>query len=391
MISDELWLEIGMALEIHHAVFYKVWQLGKPSFTKEIDTAAIKFDKEGKYFLFLFNPEFWNSLDFYNKLFIICHECLHVILNHGVRIKDANNYLLVNQALDIVVNHLLIDKFSFKREKIKNWQDFCWVDTVFQDKNIATNENYEFYFNLLKKNYGDGYPLLKLVDDHNFETIEDKNLFDHFSSEEKSCLLDALEKHFEVDKWFVFNNLQINKKRKWETIIKNWSFSMLEKGHKDAEQWTRLNRRFSMLSKEIFIPSEMEIEEIEKQKNKIEVCFFLDTSGSCWDLKERFFSAAESLPKKKFNINLFCFDTKIQKTTLESKRIYGGGGTSFTIIEQFIQSMNKHPDGVFVITDGYGDYVNPKSPKNWHWFLTEESTSSFISKKCNIYKLSEFE
>ena len=43
---------------------------------------------------------------------------MHVILNHGHRSKDSKNKNAANVAMDIVVNHLLVDRFGFIREKI---------------------------------------------------------------------------------------------------------------------------------------------------------------------------------------------------------------------------------------------------------------------------------
>ena len=45
------------------------------------------------------------------KLFVICHEMLHIILNHGKRSKNtlSENKIAANMALDIVVNHSLIN------------------------------------------------------------------------------------------------------------------------------------------------------------------------------------------------------------------------------------------------------------------------------------------
>ena len=131
-----------------------------------------------------------------------------------------------------------------------------------------------------------------------------------------------------------------------------------------------------------------------KDKNKIDVFFFLDTSGSCIGLKNRFFSAAKSLDKNKFNIRLFCFDTKVVETTLESNKVYGGSGTYFSILPKYINEVTKnkkYPEAIFVISDGYGDNLNleEKFKKRWYWFLTTSYTKCI--EGCNIYKLSDFE
>lgn len=399
MLNEEEWMEISFALEQHHAIFYKVWHMGKPIFTKSIDTAAIQFDKTGGFIVFLFNPDFWNSIDFYNKLFVICHESLHVILNHGIRVRDAkSNKVACNQSLDIVVNHLLINKFEFQREKIYNWDSYCWVETVFVDDLVSENETYEFYYNLFKKKYGDGQSgNTSTLDDHSgidfnpSKVIE--QLADNLAEEEKELLGGLLSKHID-DSIFnsAFVNIHLKKRKKWESVIKKWSINTKSTSYKDTEQWCRINRRLTLMSKDIFLPSEIELEEKHKITDRTEVYFFLDSSGSCWSLKDRFFNAALSLNPKKFDIKLFCFDVNIYETTIESKKVYGGKETSFSIIEEYIQKQCKnYPDAVFVITDGYGDPISPQFPKNWFWFLTKNSTKNYIPKDCNIFDLEKFE
>jgi len=149
-----------------------------------------------------------------------------------------------------------------------------------------------------------------------------------------------------------------------------------------------------LLPKDLMLPTDIDVDDLHHDKNKIDVWFFLDTSGSCYHLKDRFFAAAASLPENRFNIRLFCFDTSVQETDLISKKIYGGGGTSFKILEQHIQneinSKNcKYPE-VFVISDGWGDYVNPQFPAKWHWFLTENGSKTHLPKKSNIYELKDY-
>ena len=123
-ISSEEWLEISLALEPHHAVFYKVWQMGKPVFNEKIETAAVQFDENGDFIWFHFNPTFWKRMQFKDKLFVICHEALHIVLNHGIRTKDAGmNHRATNVALDIVVNHSLVTNFGFTRTNIEGQED----------------------------------------------------------------------------------------------------------------------------------------------------------------------------------------------------------------------------------------------------------------------------
>lgn len=422
-ISNEEWFEISRCLEPFHAVFYKIWQMGKPNFNEEIPTAAVQFDEEGGFIWFHFNPKFWKRLQLKDKLFVICHEALHIILNHGMRTKNAGvNRTATNVALDVVVNHSLVNNFGFNKTNIEDWQDYCWVDTVFKDRKPLPPENemYEYYYNLFDKVFGDGgmgdgEDGPSLVDDHDMLGSQSgswdkviKELNDGLTDEEKQSLKNTVNKHFQKShsqqagsgtggQWVFANVAKPKKKAKWETVIKKWSRKFLKLKDKDEEQWARLNRRLTMLPRNMFLPSDMEIDESDHEKTKIDVWFYLDTSGSCWGLKDRFFTAAMSLPTERFNVRLFCFDTEVKETTLESKKIYGGGGTSFDILEKEIQkqiksnTINKYPEAVFVITDGYGNTIKPQNPQNWYWFITSGGTKSYIQKECNFFNLDDFE
>lgn len=434
-ISKEEWFDVCRQLEDHHSVFYKVWEMGKPTFNDSIDTAAVQFDRGGDFVIFHFNPKFWENCTKYERLFVICHEALHIILNHGIRTKTAFDKQACNVALDIVVNHMLVNSFKFNREKIRNWQKLCWVDTVFKKQDgtlkldkagreIPTDECFEYYinqFDKLKINITktldlEGEKALGTVDDHDSlgeselgEVIDklDKGL----SNEEKNELKDVIEQHLPLNRnglqagsgtggqWHFVPKTLIKKKKKWETVIKRWSLKYLKEGNRDCQQWARLNRRFQFLPSNLFLPSEMEVDVFAEDKKRILVHFFLDTSGSCWNLKDRFFKAAESLPKQSFEVRLFCFDTKVQETTLESRKIYGGGGTRFDIIETEIQKeknkIQKYPEAVFVITDGYGNKVEPENPQVWYWFISNTNpkhnpAKKYAPKECNFFSLIDY-
>lgn len=426
-ITDEEWLSLGLGLEDHHAVFYKIMEMGKPVFDETIDTACIQFDANGDYVWFRFNPSFWESLNEYNKSFVISHEALHVVLNHGSRAKDAGiNGGAANTAMDIVVNHSLVKNFGFDRTKIQNESQLCWIDTVFKDRDPKPpeDESFEYYLGLFEVVYGmggmgtgeegDGSP--KTLDDHSGmgKQSDDwgkvlKDLNENLTPEEKKSLQNTVKKHYQdSDKkegrerspqgtghWVFLNTGYVKKKRKWEQVIKNWALKHIRSTEKEVEQWSRTNRRMVALPNDMIIPTEMEMEVNDPEACKIDVWFYLDTSGSCWNLKDRFFTAAESLPEWRFKVRLFCFDTEIQETTLQSKKVYGGGGTSFSILEEHIQSeMNRgerHPMAVFVITDGYGDQIRPAKQDRWHWFLTEYGVVSCLPKGSNVYNLRDYE
>jgi len=427
-LTNEEFLLIARDLEIHHAVFAKIWNIGKPRFTDKIPTAAVSFDKEGNHLDFQFNPEFWEKLKPYERNFVICHECLHVILNHGSRLKELNKDL-GNVAADVVINEMLLSGFGFEREKLE-WVDKngCWLDTVFKDHKppVDKDRSMEYYYNLLKKEMKEQIQEalknggIKIVDDHEgmggMDPTDLEDVLGDVLNELNDGEKETLDKAFKEanpeevqecskEAGTMPGNLEITvkvgfvkKKKKWETVIHRWANRFIRQNDRDHEQWARVNRRFVGITSSngsLFLPSEMEIEEREDVKRRIKVLFFQDTSGSCVHLAERFFKAAKSLPKERFDVEMYCFDTRIYATTLESGKLYGFGGTSFSILEDKCMQvckndLSKYPKAVFVISDGYGDYVNPKKPKNWYWFLDPYYTN-YIPKECNTFKLTDFE
>jgi predicted metal-dependent peptidase len=402
-ISTEEFNEISRELERHHGLFYQFWSLGRPVFVDDIPTAAVQFDCAGDCVLFMFNPEYWNKLCNYERCFVIAHECLHVSLNHGVRtigIVDGP----VNECLDVVVNELLVDKFGFDRSKLSDGEDYCWVDTVFpKEKDMPKDKSFEYYYS--KANNPNVKINSSLVDVHSYLSAEEwdqivEKINEELSDEEKAGLKDIIEKgHFSNNRsgqsgtglWTFVSENSAKKKKKWETVIKKWSRKFLSSSLRDVEQWGRLNRRFNTLAAELFIPSEMEDEFADEKK--IEVWFFLDSSGSCVSFAQRFYDAAHSLPHDKFNIKLFSFDTTVYPLEISGKKLRGGWGTSFTVIEKYIQSESDdggYPEAVFIITDGYGNSVHPEKPERWHWFLTSQYKQC-IPPECHIFNLLDFE
>jgi hypothetical protein len=429
--SDEEFLELSRELEGHHGLFYRLWNLGKPVFSDKIPTAGVYFDRVGACVNFLLNYDFWQTQTLEQKLFVICHECLHVALNHGIRMQNNKDPMLTNQALDIVVNHSLVERFLFERDKVDPQNIYCWVDTVFSpDSQIATDKSFEHYYNLLEAQKkaqmgtgeaGESQPGgsgqgRHTVDSHDDLSNQDfreliESLNETLSDSEKESLQPVIERHCEKPSqgalagreggsgWTFAKVGKVKKKRKWETIIKRWASKYIRDNVE--EQWARTNRRMLFFEGDLVIPTEAEVDGFDE--GRIQVWFFQDTSGSCYGFIDRFFKAAMSLPSDRFDVKMHCFDTRVFETTLESKKLYGFGGTSFSCIEAYIQRYIKahdqpYPKAVFVITDGCGDRVTPEMPSRWHWFLdayndtwTRNYIETCIPKTCNRYNLGDFE
>ena len=410
-------LEIAGKLQKHHYFFRSFWDIGSPVVGEfpDLPTAAISFDLKGEALQFLINKTFWESLNEETKMFLVCHEMSHIILQHGKRFieyigkKDMER---MNRAADVVINEMLCDSFGFIRENLIESlkKEGCWLDTVFKKIKVEKNESTEYYFNKLKEEDEDSKRSFFSLDSHSVLSEEQIESIGQFL--EKNGVLENIDSDF-IDKlpikekeelsrsafgngsWHTVN-VKAKKKKKWESVIKKWENSMKKETIDETERWERINPRYSqIISNEIHLPTNSKVLDEYKEKNKIDVFFFLDTSGSCIGLKDRFFKAAKSLDPKKFNIRLFCFDTKVVETSLESGKVYGGGGTMFCIIERHIQSIivnekKKYPKAIFLITDGMGNNVNPQKPERWYWFLSS-NYKYYIPPKSKTFMLSEYE
>lgn len=420
--------EIVWDLEKFHSIFYQVVTMGYPSLTESLPTAAVGFNDKGKQIQFFFNPEFWNNLDDYNRAFVISHECLHVILNHGVRLKNLNPQI-GNQAADIVINHMLVDKFGFEREKIKDWQNYCWRDTVFGDIPVDENRSFEYYYNKILANTK-FVTFKNLMDMHDFleqfgeEALKDiagkiaenmypddiKDAIKKMEHEWKESNKDKSEKGDSKDIGNTPSNqpgdplipgelrkkLNVKSKvlKKWETLVRK--FTNRKTSEVEKEQWVRRARRFTTVDPDLLIPSEDFVETYAK--DKIDVFLFMDASGSCWNYQDRFLKAAKSLNPLVFNVKLFNRSTVVRE--FKDETTHGGGSDDFRCMEEYIQKcikegkLQKYPSLVFHITDGYdcsGVKMSCQFPKRWHWFLAPNGTSEWIPKDCHIHKLEDFE
>jgi hypothetical protein len=432
-ISNEEFYKISRDMEVYHGVFSQLWKMGKPRLDENLKykTACVGFNDEGRCIDFVFHPEYWKESSDVKKHFTICHESLHVMFGHGKRGKGLDRDL-ANVAMDVVINECLVSQFGFDREEIAplkpdGKRDFCWLDNVFPDGDAEPNRSFEYYYDLLvKKSKNGGFSkkgLPKLVDSHDgLEGITDKlekeiqdEICDSLSEEE----LESLSKKLSDDKEDgdkkdekeskgggrsnIAGNLKkrillvkVKKKRKWETIIRKWASKFVTNSSRDMEQWAISERRLNMLPKDMFIPSEYEVEDRAEEVKKIEVWFFQDVSGSCSHLIERFYKAAKSLPKNRFSVRMHCFDTSVHRVDLDKNEVMGNGwGTRFDIIETYIQQRMKeenlpYPKAVFVVTDGIGNHVTPQIPKKWFWFLSMNYLNC-IPNECNIFKLEDFE
>lgn len=406
--------DIAVTLEDYHKVFYTFWEMSNAYFTDEIPTAAVQFNSYYKPDLLL-NPDFWKSKDLLNQQFIISHECMHVILDHGVRngknIKGATPKK-VNIAQDIAINEMLRDLFGFNRDLIHDWQNFCWIDTCFKDPTkVLKNQTYIYYLKLLIDEDRPESELPDLVDSHDSGSGDQSDQPDQSAgqqpSDDEKAKIDVAKTLAEdldpQDLQKILKSLphvegagdlaghieaiiakKIERvKIKFTTIISKLKRSRFKRSSVDEDTFIRENRRLSdAISKTgVVLPGKGELERIKK--DRLLTVLFMDISGSCIDYFPQFqkIYAAFDAEKEIFETKPYAFDTVVHEIQPGS-RFGGFGGTNFHILEEqclkLEAEIGRYPDCVIVISDGDAKKFTVKKPKQWVWLLTPEPVTSSI-------------
>lgn len=393
-------LEIAEYAMRFDMIFSEMWQGMRPVYSlpdnSPCQTAYVQLDKNGHCLKFVIYKHFWDTMTMHDKMFVFCHEIQHILLKHGKRMLNLSANLnpeALNVALDLPINEGLVAHFGFERNK--NLDRFCWVDKILP--NEAKDKSFEHYFACIAneatveeiagagEQIGDHGKLAEMPED------ADKLISEIISKINPEIVYEYNEKSRKAGAEGGGNPIMITpvivKKPKWEDVIAEWV--LLHPTDTEDETWTHNARR--MEGSGFRLPGE--IENIKDRKNRAKVYLFLDTSGSCVSYASRFFAAAASIPDDKFDVQVFCFDTAVYPTTLESQELFGFGGTAFHVIETYLQeNVAEYPKLVFIVTDSYGGEVYPEFPDRWMWFLTERTfDAGNIPPESDVYMLADFE
>lgn len=413
----------------HSAFFYAMSKVGNIVWTDRIPTACVTFSPDSyKPINLCFNPEFFSSLNEEEVMFVLGHEYLHIILNHGQRGKDFANHQLANIAFDLVINQTLCLRYGFNRQELP-WlsENGCWLDTVFSKEvwwKMCPRSSGNYYYtqleiyppqmsegfdgNCIPGNSGDGkgLPGKSTMTDAEATDLMDKVI----AAGDETVTSEDLDTLAEIDKQcnqsrgnsplgqeLRTRSIKLRPKKKWESVIKEWVNKTLKEIFAENETWLEPNHKVSELldSFNAKIPAErMRVEQKEK-KDKIRAWFFVDMSGSQVHMAQRFINCINTIPEEHFDVRVWSFDTRVYPVDLKTGVLKGGGGTEFTIMEDEIQRIIKregckYPESVWVLTDGYGTHINPQIPERWYWLMTEPYRDC-IPKTSHVYDLNEFE
>lgn len=324
-----------------------------------------------------FNPDFFMSLDNEEKIFLLLHEIMHNVYDHGIR-KGFRDHEIWNKAGDYVINDELI-KRNFKMPKggLHNvdYRDMS-ADAIYADlmqkqdegKGTGPSNPWPDLQDPGQEGDGDGNqgnggngiggipkPTAAQAEEHNKDLLASATQISQMSGDKPGTIPGELERHLDD---------LLNPKLPWTKILAKFLFSI----NKNDYSWRKPNRRF--ISQGIVMPS-LHSEGIGR------ISFAIDTSGSVSVSDFNRFMSEIAYVFKNFQpkeINVMQFDHVLQGNDqccsvrdfmkLEFK---GGGGTNIDPVLEVFKDDQKSK-ALIILTDGYLHQdirLDPKKPVIW--------------------------
>lgn len=359
-----------------------------------IPTACVNFNTKSREPLHIsYNSCFWDKLSILEKSAIVCHEMMHIILNHGARFSKNNKVSkLENVCMDICVNEILKNEFNLSPHNCPVLENAVYLEKI--DLSLESGRCFEYYY---KKISNSNIDLSQFSSSSNHEWLEKLS---HLGEEQLKRITDWLKENGidtkELQK--LINNLKhkysapgtepgsieraLNNESENEARNTNWHnvlkkiVKRFDSQNMQEENWFEQPRRRDWHTDNCLPSTDSWCETVTKR----DVHIFMDTSGSCASWSSAFMGSAIAFPEEKFNVFLYNFDTEVYRVSKKSKSLFGYGGTSFKCISDYVDSKIKKYDAIIVLTDGEGDYAEYKKPKLWHWVLVENCTSCIPSE-----------
>ena len=332
----------------------------------ELNTAAT----DGKH-LFC-NPDFLLGLKPEERIFLILHEIMHNVYNHGVRLgfRDHSTW---NEACDYVINGELIKrKFIMPKGGLHNTDyDDMSADKVYEilmkNKDQGGQNTPTPWPDLQQPpESGDGEnssdrgmggvpkPSAQEVEDHNKNLLTQATQASKMSGDKAGTIPGDLERILDT---------MLKPKLPWRTILAKFLFSL----NKNDYTWRRPNRRY--ISQGIIMPS-LHSEGVGR------IDFAIDTSGSVSEDDFNRFISEIGYVFKTFNpkeIGVMQFDHVLQGNDkccsvqdFMNIKFSGGGGTRIEpVLDKFKTNDSK---ALIILTDGYlhqDASIDPKKPVVW--------------------------
>lgn len=345
------------------------------------DTAAV--DGRNIYY----NRKFFNDLDIDEMQFVLCHEVLHVALDHFGR-RTHRDPSWWNMANDYVINGMLVQdkigKMPTKKVDVKDEDGNANQRVGLYDEKYVGWTSEAVYDDLEKRKVKKQMTLdvhLELGKDAKpgggkgkgpgIELSEEdlKQIRDEFKNKVLQAAQAAAGKMPASLQRLV--DMLVEPKISWRDLLQQNIQSCIT----DDFTWMRPNRKHMYGG--IFLPT------LDKDET-IDIAIAIDMSGSISDkMASDFLGEVYGIMQQynDFTISILCFDTQVYnfqtftKDTADDLLSYeckGGGGTDFDAFWSYWKENNIEPKKAVVFTDGFpfGSW-GPEGYADTLWVITE--------------------
>lgn len=341
-----------------------------------------------------YNRDFFADLDVDEVVFVLCHEVLHVALDHFGR-RTHRDPSWWNMANDYVINAMLtndkIGKMPTKKvtevddkgetnqrvglydEKYSGWTSEAVYDDL-EKRKVKKQMTLDVHLELGKDGKdGKGGKVPTDADGNPIKISEEdlKAIRDEFKNKVLQAAQAAAGK-MPASLQRLVDDL-VEPKINWKDLLQQNIQSCIT----DDFTWMRPNRKHMYGG--IFLPT------LDKDET-VDLAIAIDMSGSISDaMAKDFLSEVYGIMSiyADFNISVLCFDTQVYnfrtftKDTMDDLLKYeckGGGGTDFDAFWRYWKDNNIEPKKAVVFTDGFpfGSW-GPEGYADTLWIITEGS------------------
>ena len=330
-----------------------------------------------------FGTRFLEELSDSELDFVMMHEILHVVLQHGLRGNDKDPETF-NIACDIVVNSniLLENNMNVQSITLKKYGASMHLVPNGKEGHLFTAE--EVYRMLTKRAgkktvKGDGSKDDKgsrrssksSASDGGTDSWDDHSRWGNADGDEK--LRDLWVRRLEN----AAKSISIRDPSDSRGTLPLFARRMLDQLHEAQTDWRQLLSDFVQVNMvdysfcppdRRFDDSPFYLPDLNVPEERVEdVLFMIDTSGS---MSDKMITAAYSEVKgalDQFDGRLCGYLGFFDAEVVEPKpftndeelniiRPFGGGGTSFTIIFDYVRNLDKKPSSIIILTDGIAPF-----------------------------------
>jgi len=345
------------------------------------DTAAV--DGRNIYY----NRKFFNDLDIDEMQFVLCHEVLHVALDHFGR-RSHRDPSWWNMANDYVINGMLVQdkigKMPTKKVDVKDEDGNANQRVGLYDEKYVGWTSEAVYDDLEKRKVKKQMTLdvhLELGNDGKKSKGKGKGPGIEISEEELKKIRDEFKNKVLQSAQAAAGKMPASLQRLIDMLVEpkiSWR-DLLQQNIQscitDDFTWMRPNRKHMYGG--IFLP-------VLDKDETIDIAVAIDMSGSISDdMAKDFLSEVYGIMNSynDFTISILCFDTQVYNfqtftkdnaDELLSYECKGGGGTDFNAFWQYWKDENIEPKKAVVFTDGFpfGSW-GPENYCDTLWIITE--------------------